>query len=229
MCAVSIAQRGQRDAHIFIEHGRGRGVARGYIRASARCYLAAQSGLGKFQHGQQLEPGGGADQYRVLRRVEYNLNIIRSLHNDVDRNAAVQRWCACLYFRTSSPLSTSISITGAGIVNNSSNAPTFIVGNQANIFFRGTSSAGNATIITNAGGLTAFVDSATGGNARFITLAGGAFDITSLSSGGMAAGSIEGAGTFSLGPNLLTVGSNNLSTTVSGLIRGTGGSLVQGR
>jgi len=132
-------------------------------------------------------------------------------------------------FATSSPLTTSISITGAGIVNNSSNAPTFIVGNQANIFFRGTSSAGNATIITNAGGLTAFVDSATGGNARFITLAGGAFDITSLSSGGMAAGSIEGAGTFSLGPNLLTVGSNNLSTTVSGLIRGTGGSLVQGR
>src|SRR5215831_12331671 len=103
----------------FIEHGRGRGVARGYIRASARCYLAAQSGLGKFQHGQQLEPGGGADQYRVLRRVEYNLNIIRSLHNDVDRNAAVQP----------SPLSTSISITGAGIVNNSSNVPTFIVGN----------------------------------------------------------------------------------------------------
>ena len=132
-------------------------------------------------------------------------------------------------FATSSPLFTSISITGFGIVNNSSNAPTFIVGNQANIFFRGASTAGNATIITNAGGLTAFVDSATGGNARFITLAGGAFDITSLSSGGMAAGSIEGAGTFSLGPNLLTVGSNNLSTTVSGLIRGTGGSLVQGR
>src|SRR6516164_105977 len=119
-------------------------------------------------------------------------------------------------FATSSPLTTSISITGAGIV-----------GNQANIFFRGTSSAGNATIITNAGGLTAFVDSATGGNARFITLAGGAFDITSLSSGGMTAGSIEGAGTFSLGPNRLTVGNNDLSTTVSGLIRGTGGSLVK--
>ena len=132
-------------------------------------------------------------------------------------------------FATSAPLFTSISITGAGIVNNSSNAPTFIVGNQANIFFRGTSSAGNATIITNAGRLTAFVDSATGGNARFITLAGGAFDITSLSSGGMTAGSIEGAGTFSLGPNRLTVGNNDLSTTVSGLIRGTGGSLVQGR
>jgi autotransporter-associated beta strand protein len=130
-------------------------------------------------------------------------------------------------FATFPNLFTSISVTGTGIVNNSSNAPTFIVGNQANIFFRGASTAGNATIITNSGGLTGFVDSATGGNARFITLAGGAFDITSLSSGGMTAGSIEGAGTFSLGPNRLIVGSNNLSTTVSGVIRGTGGALVK--
>ncbi len=130
-------------------------------------------------------------------------------------------------FTTENGFSTSISITGTGIVNNSSNAPTFIIGNQANIFFRNASAAGNAIIITNAGGLTAFVDSATGGNARFITTAGGAFDITSLSSGGMTAGSIEGAGTFSLGSNQLTVGSNNLSTTVSGVIRGTGGSLIK--
>jgi autotransporter-associated beta strand protein len=130
-------------------------------------------------------------------------------------------------FITSDGLTTSISITGAGIVNNSSNAPTFIIGNQANIFFRNASTAGNAIIITNAGALTAFVDSATGGDARFITNAGGAFDITSLSSGAMTAGSIEGAGTFSLGSNQLTVGSNNLSTTVSGVIRGTGGSLIK--
>jgi autotransporter-associated beta strand protein len=130
-------------------------------------------------------------------------------------------------FTTENGFSTSISITGTGIINNSSNAPTFIIGNQANIFFRNASTAGNAIIITNAGGLTAFVDSATGGNARFITTAGGAFDITSLSSGGMTAGSIEGAGTFSLGSNQLTVGSNNLSTEVRGVIRGTGGSLVK--
>jgi autotransporter-associated beta strand protein len=51
--------------------------------------------------------------------------------------------------------------------------------------------------------------------------------MTSLSSGGMTAGSIEGGGTFSLGSNQLTVGSNNLSTTVSGVIRGTGGALVK--
>src|SRR6202040_916062 len=71
------------------------------------------------------------------------------------------------------------------------------------------------------------VDSATGGDARFITNAGGAFDITSLSSGGVTAGSIQGAGNFSPGSNQLTVGSNNLSTEVSGVIRGTDGSLIK--
>jgi len=38
-------------------------------------------------------------------------------------------------FSTSPALFTSISITGAGIVNSSSNAPTFIVNNQSNLFF----------------------------------------------------------------------------------------------
>ena len=49
----------------------------------------------------------------------------------------------------------------------------------------------------------------------------------------MTAGSIEGAGSYFLGAKTLTVGSNNLSTTVSGTISdggasgGTGGSLVK--
>jgi outer membrane autotransporter protein len=130
-------------------------------------------------------------------------------------------------FTTFAPLFTSIRITGAGIVNDSSNAPTFIVGSAANLFFLNASTAGNATIITNAGGITGFEDSATGANARFITNAGGAFDISALSTGGMTAGSIEGAGSFVLGSKQLTVGSNNLSTEVSGVISGAGGSLVK--
>jgi autotransporter-associated beta strand protein len=47
----------------------------------------------------------------------------------------------------------------------------------------------------------------------------------------MTAGSIEGAGTYNLGANQLTVGLNNLSTTVSGPIEGANlggsGSLVK--
>jgi autotransporter-associated beta strand protein len=45
--------------------------------------------------------------------------------------------------------------------------------------------------------------------------------------GKISAGSIAGAGTYSLGSNQLTVGSNDLSTIVSGTISGSGGSLVK--
>ena len=93
-------------------------------------------------------------------------------------------------------------------------------------FFDG-STGGNATITTNSGGLTQFFDGSTGGNAAFTTNAGGLVDISGLSSTGMTAGSIAGAGTYSLGSKELTVGSNNSSTGVSGLIEGDGGSLVK--
>jgi hypothetical protein len=43
----------------------------------------------------------------------------------------------------------------------------------------------------------------------------------------MTIGSIEGDGNVFLGANNLTVGSNNLSTTFSGGIEGTGGSLTK--
>ena len=50
------------------------------------------------------------------------------------------------------PFFTSVRITGRGIVNESSNPPTFIVGNQENLLFLNASTAGNAIIITNGGG-----------------------------------------------------------------------------
>ena len=46
-------------------------------------------------------------------------------------------------------------------------------------FFQG-STAGNATITTNAGGVTSFFGESTGGNAAFITNAGGIVDISGL-------------------------------------------------
>ena len=61
-------------------------------------------------------------------------------------------------FSTFVPFFTPINITGAGIVNDSSNAPTFIIGNQARLSFLNASTAGNATIITNFGGLTLFTN-----------------------------------------------------------------------
>ena len=130
------------------------------------------------------------------------------------------------------------SAMNATIVNNSNGAVVFgtpfltdapTAGNatittNANgvAFFQALSRAGNATIITNGGGATGFFDNSTGGNAQFITNAGGIVDFSQTSgpasNGKITAGSLAGAGDYYLGGNQLTVGSNNLSTEVSGII-----------
>jgi autotransporter-associated beta strand protein len=105
--------------------------------------------------------------------------------------------------------------------------------NNGSLGFHFSSTAGNATIITNNGGSVFFMDTSTGGNARFITNAGGIWDMSSITVGGMTVGSIEGAGHYFLDAHALTVGTNNLSTTVSGVISdggisgGTAGSIIK--
>ena len=83
--------------------------------------------------------------------------------------------------------------------------------------------AGNATITTNSGGAVRFLDNSTGGNAQFITNGTGTVDFSgsagSNNDGVITAGSIAGSGTYFIGAgNTLVVGSNNLSTEVSGVI-----------
>jgi autotransporter-associated beta strand protein len=83
--------------------------------------------------------------------------------------------------------------------------------------------AGYATIITNSGGAVAFFDGSTGDHAQFITNGTGYVDFgQSLGPNGdnhITAGSIAGSGTYYIGAfHTLTVGSNNLSTEVSGVI-----------
>ena len=75
--------------------------------------------------------------------------------------------------------------------------------------------------------MTAFFNDSSGGAARMIAEAGGQVDISALLPAGTSFGSIEGAGRFTLGAKSLTTGSNNLSTTVSGIVEGAGGSLVK--
>jgi len=132
-------------------------------------------------------------------------------------------------------------INGAGIGNNSAFAPSFtnndnlnfnnassagnavIINNNGGVVsFNNNSTAANATITTNSGGLTLFNDNSNGGNAQFIANAGGIVDFSNTAGpaneGNISAGSIAGAGNYFLGSNQLTVGSNNLSTTVNGVI-----------
>jgi outer membrane autotransporter protein len=132
-------------------------------------------------------------------------------------------------------------IQGDGVADISGNAPTFVVsgalGARGTLQFRNSSTPDDAVITTNAFGQTIFSDNSTGGMARFITNAGGVVDFSGTSGPAgkniITAGSIEGAGTFNLGANMLIVGLNGLSTTVSGSINdggasgGTGASLVK--
>ncbi len=90
------------------------------------------------------------------------------------------------------------------------------------IDFNAFSTGGNATITTNSGGAI-FFDNSTGGNARLIANGTGFIDFSPGSGpngdGHVSAGSIEGSGSYYIGGgNTLTVGSNDLSTLVSGVI-----------
>jgi uncharacterized protein with beta-barrel porin domain len=103
--------------------------------------------------------------------------------------------------------------------------------------FNALTTAGNALITTLSGGSVIFGDKSTGGNAQFITNGTGFVDFSGTSGPAgthqISAGSIAGSGNYFLGSNALTVGSNNLSTTVSGVISdggtsgGTGASLIK--
>src|SRR5262249_31215510 len=88
-------------------------------------------------------------------------------------------------------------------------------------------SAGNPPTTTPPGPPTLFSDTSTAGLARLIANAGSAVDFSSTHTANLTAGSIEGAGVYFLGSQALTVGGNNLSTTVSGIIDGPGGSLIK--
>jgi autotransporter-associated beta strand protein len=95
--------------------------------------------------------------------------------------------------------------------------------NKFALEFGENSTAGNATIVTRRFAATLFGNNADGGNARFVTHKNGEVDFSATrgpnGDGKISAGSIEGAGTYIIGGgNTLTVGSNNRSTEVSGII-----------
>ena len=130
---------------------------------------------------------------------------------------------------TAGTAATTITNNGTVTFAGTSSAGDATIANNFRLFFTNTSTAGNATITTNA--VTQFTDNSTAGNAQLITNAGAnvLFEFTSGPAGDnqITAGSIAGAGTYVIPGKTLTVGSNNLSTTVSGLIVGAGGSLVK--
>ena len=104
----------------------------------------------------------------------------------------------------------------SGGANDTATSGSSTIDNSGVVSFNSKTTAGNATITTHSGGNVFFFDTGSGGGARFITDTGGSVDISALTSAGTTAGSIEGAGSYVLGGKNFAVGSNNLSTQVSG-------------
>jgi len=107
---------------------------------------------------------------------------------------------------------------------------------NAQVTFNGNATAGNSYLYDNnsagSGGGVFFQEFSRGGTAQVFANGYGFLDISGLTGAGMEIGSIGGNGTFLLGNKTLTVGANNLSTTVSGIIQdgasgGVGGSLIK--
>lgn len=130
------------------------------------------------------------------------------------------------------------SAQNAMFVNNGGTPGAFSGGSTV---FHAHSSAGSATLIANEGsgggpgGQILFGEASSGGLAHIGLFGNGNLDISSHYAPGMTIGSIEGTGIVFLGSNNLTVGSNDRSTSFSGVIRdggyfdpaATGGSLTK--
>ncbi|MDH6591833.1 outer membrane autotransporter protein [Variovorax sp. TBS-050B] len=101
-----------------------------------------------------------------------------------------------------------------------------VMNRDASVEFRDNASAGNA-VIENRGGLIDIFDHATADQATVVNNAGGRLRILSLTAAGISIGSLSGAGDVILGAKTLTTGGLNGDTEVSGVISGTGGSLVK--
>ncbi|MDN5001497.1 autotransporter domain-containing protein [Bradyrhizobium sp. GCM10027634] len=173
--------------------------------------------------------------------------------------ASITNTFSFLIFRDSSTAGSASITHNSGTVDfaGSSSAGTATITSNAGLIFLGSSTAGSASI-TSSGifGATVFIenstagsasitvnnaltfaDNSTAGSATLLNNASGVVDFSYTTGPNgdhrISAGSIAGAGSYNLGANELTVGSNNLSTEVSGVIAdggyngGTGGSLVK--
>lgn len=166
-------------------------------------------------------------------------NGVISFSNVATSGSATFNGTGYIYFIGTSNAGSSI-ITGWGVTNfeDMTSASNSTINIYGGVQFSGTSTAANATLIINGGtagfgGAAYFSSKSDGGTASATVNGNSVLDISGLTTTGMNIGSIAGSGTFALGGKTLTVGGNNLSTVVSGLIvdgglsGGTGGSIIK--
>jgi autotransporter-associated beta strand protein len=111
-----------------------------------------------------------------------------------------------------------VTVNGAGVTGDiAEGVLTFMNGNDV--------TAANATIVATGGsnggngGLVQFLPNAQGGTCRIELLSNSQLDIDPHRDFDLTIGSLEGEGTVTVGDHALIIGTNNLSTTFSGLIQ----------
>jgi autotransporter-associated beta strand protein len=128
------------------------------------------------------------------------------------------------------------SSAGNGFFTNNGSTVSDTAGAQ--MVLTNSATAGTATIVANGGSnggggaMVVFSGDSTGEESRLQVFGNGDLDISAHNFPGVTIGSLEGDGTAFLGANRLIVGSNNLTTTFSGIIQdvpsgGVGGSLTK--
>ncbi|WP_342731086.1 autotransporter domain-containing protein [Bradyrhizobium sp. B117] len=177
-----------------------------------------------------------------------NHNIINFRDTSAAGNAAISNDHGLMFFDASTAGSATFTNNAGGeiiFMNTSAAGSSVITNNGYGVSFLDTTTAGNATIINNSilqfadsstagnaaitnNGVLGFFINGTGGNASILNNAGGKVDVSHSTGpaddGKLSIGSIAGAGAVYLGARQLTVGGNNLSTTVSGVISDCGAS-----
>ena len=133
--------------------------------------------------------------------------------------AAINAGGGSVYFANSSTAASATIINDGGTVSGAFGAYLLI-----GVFESDPATAASATLIANGGtgggdgGTIAFFGNASGGTSRIEVFGNGSLDISGRNAPGVTIGSIEGEGNVFLGGNNLSVGSNNFSTTFSGVI-----------
>jgi autotransporter-associated beta strand protein len=167
----------------------------------------------------------GASAYTFLDDTSLGGSIIISGPGVTNSSGVLQNWDlnndGSIDFENNSTAGTLTTYTAEG---------GSVAAGPGSILFENTSAAGAATLTANGGvvpGTIQFLGSSIGGLAQ-IVCNGGTLDISSHSAPGVTVGSIEGtSGSVLLGGNKLTVGGRNSSTSFTGVVSGTGGSLTK--
>jgi autotransporter-associated beta strand protein len=156
-------------------------------------------------------------------------------------NATITNQLFLQFFNTSTAGSSTITNNGFLYFFDSGTAGNATITNNNIVRFSGTTTAGSSTITNN--NFLSFLNNSTAGNAAITNGDFGTVDFSASTGpnndGKLSAGSIAGVGKFYLGADQLTVGGNNRSTVVDGIISdcgngadclnsgATGGSLVK--